>query len=254
VIERVFDRLRSRDEAALVAYLMGGYPTLERSLDLAEATALAGADLLEIGIPWSDPIADGPTIERAGHAALAGGTRLRHVLEALETRALGVPSLVMSYLNPLLALGLAHVVERLARAGVAGVIVPDLPLDEARPFRMALEREGLCLIPLVAPTTEARHLARLAELDCGFVYCVSVTGTTGARVALPAELPDQLRRVRAATRLPVVAGFGISTPEQVRDVCAHCDGVVVGSRLVQAIEDGEDPGEHVRSLKAATRR
>ena len=176
------------------------------------------------------------------------------MLDALEARRLGVPSIVMSYLNPLLALGFEHALERLARAAVAGLIVPDLPLDEARPFRLALERASLTLIPLVAPTTDDRHLVRLAALDCGFVYCVSVTGTTGARASLPPELPQQLRRVRDATRLPVVAGFGISTPEQVREVCAHCDGVVVGSRLVQAIRDGEDPLEHVRRLKSATRR
>ena len=254
MIAPVFERLRARDEAALVPFVLAGYPTLERSLHIAGALARGGADLLEIGIPWSDPIADGTTIGQAGHAALAGGTRLRHVLDALEPLRLGVPAIVMSYLNPLLALGLERVVERLVRAGVAGLIVPDLPLEEAPPFRAVLERAGVALIPLVAPTTEERHLARLAELDCGFVYCVSVTGTTGTRARLPAELPGQLRRVRAATRLPVVAGFGISTPEQVRDVCAHCDGVVVGSRLVQAIRDGEDPLEHVRRLKSATRR
>ena len=254
MIGRVFERLRSRDEAALVPFVLAGYPTLERSLDIAAALARGGADLIEIGIPWSDPIADGPTIEQAGHAALAGGTRLRHVLDALAVRRLDVPSIVMSYLNPLLALGLEHTVERFARAAVSGVVVPDLPLDEARPLRLLLERAGLCLIPLVAPTTGARHLARLAALEEGFVYCVSVTGTTGAREALPSELPEQLRRTREATRLPVVAGFGISTPEQVRDVCAHCDGVVVGSRLVQAIRDGEDPIELVKSLKSATRR
>ena len=254
MIRAAFERLRSRGETALIPYLTAGYPSLDLSLDHARTLERHGADLLEIGVPWSDPIADGPTIQRASHDALAAGTRLRHVLDALEARRFDVPLVVMCYLNPLLALGRERVVERLGRAGVGALIVPDLPAEEAGPWQAALGHAGLALVPLVAPTTDGKRLGRVLESGDGFVYYVSLTGTTGARAELAADVPAALDGLRAATRRPVVVGFGISTPHHVRVLRDHCDGVVVGSRVVEAIRKGENLIELIESLKQATRR
>ena len=236
--------------AALMPYLMGGYPTLEVSVEAGLAAADAGADLLELGIPFSDPLADGPTIHAAGTEALAHGVTPADVLGVCERLAERIPVALMVYANIALAEGFA---DRAAAAGASGLIVPDLPHDEAAPLRAACDERGLALIPLVAPTTTAERLEQIAADARGFVYTVSLTGTTGERDELPAGLADTVARVRAAASVPVAVGFGISTPAHARAVAEVADGVIVGTRVVRAAGEGGAAavGDLVRELAAA---
>jgi tryptophan synthase alpha chain len=224
--------------AALMPYLMGGFPDLATSRAVGMASIEAGADLLELGIPFSDPLADGPVIHAAGTRALAEGVTPDDVLTLCETLAAEVPVLLMVYANVVLAGGAERFVERAAAAGAAGLIVPDLPHDEAAEVRAACDAAGLALVPLVAPTTRADRMRQVGADARGFVYTVSLTGTTGERAELPPELADTVDRVRAATPLPVAVGFGIAGPEQASRVADIADGVIVGSRLVRAAGDG----------------
>ena len=236
-------------EPALVAYLTAGFPSRARFRDHLRALA-AGADIVEVGVPFTDPMADGVTIQRASLAALAQGVSLAWILEEIAAvGALGPPVLLMSYLNPLLAFGLARLAEQAARAGVSGFIVPDLPLDESSELRSALDEPQLALVQMVTPVTGAQRLAQLCAGSHGFVYAVTMTGTTGRNVAVPAAVLDYLDRVRAASPLPVCAGFGIRSREQVERLRTHVDGVVVGSTLVEVLERGEDPGEFLQALR-----
>jgi tryptophan synthase alpha chain len=233
--------------AALMPYLMGGFPDLATSHAVAEACADAGADLVELGVPFSDPLADGPTIHSAASAALAAGTTVDDVLGVCEGAAARLPVLLMVYANTVLAGGAEAFVGRAADAGAAGLIVPDLPHDEAAELRATCDSRGLALVPLVAPTTAADRLAAIGRDARGFVYTVSLTGTTGERGELPAELSALVERVRAAAgSTPVAVGFGIATAEQARGVGEVADGVIVGSRLVRAAGDGG--AEAVREL------
>ncbi|HEV2773708.1 MAG TPA: tryptophan synthase subunit alpha [Thermoleophilaceae bacterium] len=225
--------------AALMPYLMGGFPDLATSHAVAEACADAGADLVELGVPFSDPLADGPTIHSAASAALAAGATVDDVLGVCEGAAERLPVLLMVYANTILAGGAEAFVGRAADAGAAGLIVPDLPHDEAAELRAACDSRGLALVPLVAPSTAADRLAAIGRDARGFVYTVSLTGTTGERGELPAELSDLVERVRAAAAsIPVAVGFGIATAEQARGVGEIADGVIVGSRVVRAAGDG----------------
>jgi tryptophan synthase alpha chain len=224
--------------AALMPYLMGGYPDLGTSRAAGEAAADAGADLIELGVPFSDPLADGPVIHAAATEALDAGVTPEQVLEVCEDLARRVPVVLMVYANVVLAHGGPGFAARAAAAGADGLIVPDLPLDESEDLRQACDGEGLALVPLVAPTTPPERLAGLADAARGFVYAVSVTGTTGERDALPPELPRTVERVRAAAEVPVAVGFGISTSEQARQVAEIADGVIVGSRVVRAAGEG----------------
>ena len=224
--------------AALMPYLMGGYPSIEESIACGEAAADAGADLLELGIPFSDPLADGPVIHAAGTAALAAGATPHSVLGVCERLAARVPVVLMVYANMVLTAGAEAFALRAAAAGASGLIVPDLPFDEADSVRAACDAEGLALVPLVAPTTTPERIAAIGAGARGFVYTVSLTGTTGERAELPPELTATVERVRAATEVPVAVGFGISTPEQARAVAEVADGVIVGSRIVRAAGEG----------------
>jgi tryptophan synthase alpha chain len=234
---------------ALVAYLTAGFP--QRAHFRAQLRALARcADVIEVGVPFTDPMADGVTIQRASLAALAQGASLGWILE--ELRSLGeldTPVLLMSYLNPLLAFGLERLGAEAERANVAGFIVPDLPLDEAGALHEALAEQQLALVQMVTPVTSAGRLARLTAASEGFVYAVTMTGTTGGQVAVPDEVLDYLDRVRAISPLPVCAGFGIRGREQVERLRGHVDGVVIGSALVELLERGEDPAAWLRQLR-----
>jgi tryptophan synthase alpha chain len=232
--------------AALMPYLMGGYPDLDGSEAVGLAAADAGADLIELGIPFSDPLADGPVIHAAATDALAAGATPRRVLGVCERLAERVPVVLMVYANVMLTAGAEAFALRAASAGAAGLIVPDLPHDEATEVRAACDREGLALVPLVAPTTTAERVAEIGAHARGFVYSVSLTGTTGERTDLPPGLEDLVNRVRSATDLPIAVGFGISTPGQARSVAELADGVIVGSRVVRAA--GEGGGEAVGAL------
>ena len=252
-IAEAFARARANGRsAALMPYLMGGYPDLATSRAIGLAYAEAGADLVELGVPFSDPLADGPVIHAAGTAALRAGATLPAVLEIARDLAAHVPVVVMCYSNPILSQGLDRLLDKLVGARVSGLIVPDLPLEEATDIRPACRRRGLAFVPLVAPTTPAERLERIGAGASGFLYTVSLTGTTGERSLLAAGLATVISRAAAHTSVPVALGFGISTPEQAAAAAAAgADGVIVGTRLVRAAGESDDPAGAVRELVAA---
>jgi tryptophan synthase alpha chain len=252
--ERISAAIRAASaggEPALVAFMTAGYPSRARFREHLQSIAKE-ADVIEIGVPFTDPMADGVTIQRASRAALAQGVSLRWILAELRAMPrLSVPLILMSYLNPLLALGLDELSAKAPDAGVCGFIVPDLPLDESADFRQALAPHALALVQLVTPVTSAARLARLVEASQGFVYAVTMTGTTGRNVAVPDTVLQYLDRVRALARIPVCAGFGIRSREQVALLRAHVDGVIVGSALVEVLERDADPAAWLATLRAS---
>ena len=247
-IAAMFADAKSEGRAAFLPYYPIGYPTYAASLDAVAAMAEAGADGFEIGVPFSDPLADGPTIQAATQVALENGMTVRRCLEAVrDLRARGVrqPMLMMSYLNPLLAYGPEAFVRDAAAAGADGLIVPDLPPEEAAIFADACAANGLALVFFLAPTSSEDRIRLVAEQTSGFIYMVSVTGVTGERSDLPPDLAEFINQVRAQTDRPLVLGFGISTPAHVRMVNRLTDGFIVGSAIVRAAADGV---EAVRAL------
>ncbi|HTT01268.1 MAG TPA: tryptophan synthase subunit alpha [Steroidobacteraceae bacterium] len=250
--ERITAAIRgaaARGEPALVAYLTAGFPS--RAGFSAQVRAVcAAADVLEIGVPFTDPMADGVTIQRSSQAALAQGVSLRWIFEELAAMPPpAAPLVLMSYLNPLLAFGLRQLPHAAARARVSGFIVPDLPFDESSPLRAELGAAGLALVQMVTPVTQPARLQQLCKASEGFVYAVTMTGTTGKTVAVPPETLEYLDRVRACATLPVCAGFGIRTAEQVELLRAHVDGIIVGSALVEVLERGADPAAWLAGLR-----
>ena len=238
--------------AALMPYLMGGFPDVATSQAIGEAYVDGGADLIELGIPFSDPLADGPVIHAAGVEALRAGATVEQILEVGAAVAGRVPVVIMCYANIVYARGFEAFCAALRAHDISGLIVPDMPLEEAEALRAACDAEGIALVPLVAPTTPDERLARIGAQARGFVYTVSVTGTTGERGALGADLAAILTRAKAATDVPVAVGFGIATPEQAAAAAdAGAAGVIVGSRLVRAAGEAEDPPAAVRELVAA---
>lgn len=252
-IEAAFRACRGRGEIALIPYLTGGFPTLPEFARHLEAVAAAGADVIEVGIPFCDPIADGPTIQYSSQVALAAGARLPAIFETLKSVKVAQPLVFMSYLNPLLAYGLPRLLADMRTAGASGLIVADLPVDESDEVLAAARAAGVDLIFLAAPTSPDERLAAIAERASGFVYAVSRTGTTGVRTEIESGLDSLLSRLRATVRAPIAVGFGISTPAHVHGLRGRADGAIVGSRLVDAIRNGEDIGQVAAGLKAATR-
>jgi tryptophan synthase alpha chain len=238
-------------------YMMAGFPDRETGLAVAEAYADAGADLIELGVPFSDPLADGPTIHAAATKALEAGATLATALEVCRSVADRVPVVFMAYANMVLAHGGATEFAKLARAaGAAGAIVPDLPLEEAGEVREAFDVEGLALVPLLAPTTPAERRRRICEAARGFVYVVSTVGTTGERTEVPPALTELVEATRADAEVPVAVGFGIGTPEQAAQVGRIAEGVIIGSRLVRAAGEGgstEGAADAVASFLSETR-
>jgi tryptophan synthase alpha chain len=235
---------------ALVGYLTAGFPTRRQFLENLAQVA-GSCDVVEIGVPFSDPMADGTTIQRASFAALAQGVNLPWILEqlnSLQPRA-AAPILLMSYLNPLLAYGWAALPRDAAAAGVSGFIVPDLPYEESAEVSRALDREGLALVQMVTPVTPPERLAMLCRAAKGFVYAVTMTGTTGKAVEVPDDVLRYMERVKRCSPVPVCAGFGIRSREQVARLAPHVDGVVVGSALVEALEQGADVRAFLESLR-----
>jgi len=235
-------------EPALVAFLTAGYPKKDQFREHLQAVA-AGADVVEIGVPFTDPMADGVTIQRSSQAALAQGVNLRWIFAELEAVRVKAPLVLMSYLNPLLAFGLEKLADAAARSNVAGFIVPDLPLDEGADLRKALDAKGVAMIQMVTPVTKPDRLKQLCEASQGFVYAVTMTGTTGKNVAIPTEVMAYLDRVRSLSKTPVCAGFGIRSREQVGLLRGHVDGVVIGSALVEVLERGGNPTEWLGTLR-----
>jgi tryptophan synthase alpha chain len=233
-ISRAFERAREQGRAALMPYLMGGYPDQETATEVAGAYADAGADLIELGIPFSDPLADGPVIHQAASAALAAGATLDSALETCAAVSDRIPVVPMCYSNMLLD-DPAGFAGKLREAGAAGAIVPDLPAEEAPPVREALSELKLALVPLLAPTTPPERRRRICSDAQGFVYLVSTLGTTGERESLPPELSELVEASKRDSPVPVAVGFGISTPEHAAAVGAFADGVIIGTRLVRAV-------------------
>jgi tryptophan synthase alpha chain len=230
--------------AALMPYLMGGFPDLEASVAIGEACADAGADIVELGVPFSDPLADGPVIHAAGTRALQAGATLQGVVGAATRIAERVPVVLMCYANLVFARGAERFAAELAGAGISGLIVPDLPLEEAAAVRQACDGAGVALVPLIAPTTPEDRMAEIVRRARGFVYTVSVTGTTGERTAVDESLASVVARAKRLSPVPVAVGFGIATPEQAAAaVATGADGVIVGSRLVRAAAEAADAGE-----------
>jgi tryptophan synthase alpha chain len=241
--------------AALMPYLMAGFPDAGASREAGLAAIDSGADLIELGVPFSDPLADGPVIHAAGTRALEAGATLHGSLQVCRALSERVPVLLMVYVNMVLRSGPAQFALRAAEAGAAGLIVPDLPHDEAAEVRAACDAEGLALVPLVAPTTTPERIEAVAGDARGFVYTVSLKGTTGERGELAPELAGTVARVRSATDVPVAVGFGISTADQAARVADLADGVIVGSRIVRAADEGgaSAVGAVVAELDAALR-
>ena len=252
-----FEALAQEGRAALMMYLTIGYPERESALELVPALVEAGADMIELGVPFSDPLADGATVQRAAHTALLNGVNVAYCLQTvreLRARGVDVPMVFMGYYNPMLQFGLQRFCAEAAGAGLDGLIVPDLPPEESTELHAACRAHDLDLIFMLAPTSTPGRIAEIAELASGFIYCVSLTGITGARAELPAELPAFLERVRAATSLPLAVGFGISEARHARQVAEIADGVVVGSALLNIVERAaEHSTQAVREFVASLR-
>jgi tryptophan synthase alpha chain len=246
--------LRANGDLKLVAYMMAGHPNKKKSLEVGKRLATSGIAALEIGIPFSDPLADGPVIQHAGQMALEHGMTVGASLELAAAIAReGIPIVLMTYINPILSHDPRRFAAEAAQAGVAGIIVPDLPIEESEPVAGWLRSASLDTVFMVAPTTPPGRMASICEHSSGFVYCVTVTGITGARNELPSGMKDLLAEVRKHTDLPVAAGFGISRPEHMKALRGNADAAAVGSAIVSVIDKGADPTVLVKELLKACR-
>jgi len=248
-ITRTFELLKQNGRTALMPYVTMGFPALESALDIVPAIAEAGADLVELGVPFSDPLADGATIQAASQKALENGMSLALCLEqaaTLQTRGVAIPLVLMGYYNPIVQFGIKRFAEQAAASGIDGIIVPDLPPEEAEALHAAVTARGLDFIFLLAPTSDTGRVQMVVDKSTGFIYLVSLVGVTGARAALPPDLANFVARVRAVTDKPLAVGFGIGTPEQAAQVAQIADGVIVGSALIKAIGAAANPAEASR--------
>lgn len=255
-ITATFQRLRGKERTALMPYLTLGYPEVESAYDLIPTLVEGGADLIELGVPFSDPLADGATIQAAGQRALENGmtpTRCLEQARQLRENGVTVPFVLMGYYNPVFQMGAVTFAERAAQAGIDGVIIPDLPPEESDALRAALAAREIDLVFLLPPTLDPARMRRVADRTAGFLYLVSLTGVTGAREHLPPDLAAFVRRVRTVTDRPLAVGFGIGTPEQAAQVGRVADGVIVGSALIRAIRRGSDPVTAARAFVRALR-
>jgi len=257
-IQATFKKLAEDNEKALIAYIMAGDPSLEETEAYVRQLADAGADIIELGVPFSDPIADGPVIQQAAERALRSGTSLKKILKAvrsLRTKT-QVPLVLMAYYNSIFRYGEAAFCRDAVAAGVDGLIVPDMPTDEAGTIHPLAEAAGLDVIFLLAPTSPSARQVAVARLSRGFIYYVSLTGITGAKLTDKVDVGKKVREIRRYTKTPVAVGFGIATPDDVRQVARIADGVIVGSALVKVIAEGGQVSDRLvsftRSLKAAT--
>ncbi len=255
-IPETFARLRAERQRALIPFVVAGDPDLEAINGILRTIARAGADLIELGVPFSDPIADGPIIQRAAQRALANGVGLADVLELVRKARADIrqPIVLLSYYNPILQYGLQRFCADAPSAGVDGIVIPDLPPDESEELLADARPRGLDVIFLLAPTSTDERIRFVAEQSSGFIYCVSITGVTGVRERLPEDVRDLVRRIKAVTPLPVCVGFGISTAEQARQVAEIADGVIVGSAIVSLLETSERRLERLEGFVSDLRR
>ncbi len=250
------ERLRgvfSGGKVTLMPYLTAGYPTLDEAREVGEAYVAAGADIIEIGVPFSDPLADGPTIQDTTTRALKNGADLAYCLDLASGLSGQVPVVFLVYYNVIFACGMEQFLEKAADAGVSGLVIPDLPVDELGEFGALAESKGVALCPLAAPTSTNGRIAEIGQAASGFVYCVSVAGVTGARETLPPGAVELLRRVRSTVDAPVALGFGISTPDAAAEAADEADGVIIGSKLMQLVAEGgpEKAGEWLGKVRNA---
>ncbi|HZY65893.1 MAG TPA: tryptophan synthase subunit alpha [Rubrobacteraceae bacterium] len=255
-MSRGSERLReafSEGKVALMPYLTAGYPTLDGAREVGEAYVAAGADIVEIGVPFSDPLADGPTIQDTTTRALQNGANLDYCLDLAASLADRVPVVFLVYYNVIFTCGTERFLEVAADAGVSGLVIPDLPIDEVGGFGELAEKKGVALCPLAAPTSTDDRIARIGEAASGFVYCVSVAGVTGAREKLPPGAVELLRRVRSKMNAPVALGFGISFVEAAAEAAGEADGVIIGSKLMQLVAEGgaQRAGEWLSEVREA---
>jgi tryptophan synthase alpha chain len=256
-ITKVFDHAVQEHRGVLIPYFMCGYPTAPQGIQLALAAAEMGADIIELGLPFSDPLADGATIQHAGQIALENGMTIHGCFEIafeISTRS-GVPLVLMGYYNPILAYGLESFCQRAAANGICGLIIPDLPPEEAMPLQHAAKKHGLSLIFLIPPTAHDERITQIAKMASSgygsFLYCVALNGVTGARATLPADLQTFILRVKDYMKeyhLPIAVGFGISTPEHVSELKTFAEGVVVGSAVVKLIDEHVEE-EQIEAVK-----
>jgi len=254
-INQVFDKLRQKGQKALIPYLSCGYPSLEFTEKAVPVLAKTGADLIELGVPYSDPVADGPTIQRASIKALSGGVTLEKIFSMagrLRSKT-DVPLIMMTYYNPVYVTGVETFIEKAVKNGIDGLIIPDLPVEEAGYLHKIMEGKHINSIFLVAPTSTAARIKQIAYLCRGFIYCVSVTGVTGARAIISDRLEGFITNIRRQTNLPVAVGFGISGPDTARQAARYADGVIVGSALIEKIEEGiAESGDFTQAIDAAS--
>ncbi|MDQ1275167.1 MAG: tryptophan synthase alpha chain [Euryarchaeota archaeon] len=246
-ISEKFSELREKEEGALICYVMAGDPSIEASSGIVKALAKGGADIIELGFPFSDPVADGPTIQVAGQRALAAGMDIERYFELVRGLEVEVPLVCMTYYNPVFRYGVEKFVENAAKAGINGLIIPDIPVEEAADLKTSCDTHKLDLIFLVAPTTTDARIRKILQRGSGFIYLVSRLGVTGARNDVAGSTKELLTRVR--TDIPKAVGFGISTGKQAAEVRkAGADGVIVGSAFVRIIEEGKDVNERLETL------
>ncbi len=237
-IDQTFQRLRKKGRAALIPFLVAGDPDLQTTEALVRRMAESGADIIELGVPFSDPLADGPTIQAASHRALQNGVNLASIFRSTEKlQEIPTPLVLMTYFNPIFQYGLQAFATDCRRSGIDGVIVPDLPPEEARPWVEEARKMGVDTIFLAAPTSPAERIRWVKEVSRGFIYYVSLTGVTGARKELPPELEPAVRRIKGQSEKPVAVGFGISTADQAREISRFADGIIVGSAIVKIVEE-----------------
>jgi tryptophan synthase alpha chain len=257
-ISRAFEQAQQEHRGVLIPYFMCGYPSAEQTVQLVLAAMESGADIVELGIPFSDPLADGATIQHAGHEALQHGMTIRGCMEVAKQIAQHneTPLIFMGYYNPILAYGIERFCIAARESGVSGLIVPDLPPEEADALQMAAYDQGLVLIFLIPPTTPDERIVNIAERSAstpgGFIYCVSLSGVTGARKELPPHLQSFIEHVRSFTRdkhIPLAVGFGLNTPEHIAQVTHYAEGVVVGSAIVNMIDDYKDESEQITAIR-----
>lgn len=246
-ISEKFSELRKKDEGALICYIMAGDPTAEQTGEIVKALVNGGADIIELGFPFSDPVADGPTIQVAGQRALAAGMDTERYFELVKALKVRIPLVCMTYYNPVFRYGVEKFVEQAADAGISGLIVPDIPVEEVADLKYSCEKHGLDLIFLVAPTTTEARVRKILEKGSGFLYLISRLGVTGARKDVSSSTKELLSRIQ--TTLPKAVGFGISTGKQAEEIrAAGADGVIVGSAFVKIIEEGKDMNERLEAL------
>lgn len=260
-IDGVFAALRKKGEKALIPYVTCGDPDIKFTEKLVSVLADSGADMVELGIPYSDPVADGPTIQKASVRALKGGVTLENIFALAERlrKKIEIPLIIMTYYNPVYVMGVENFVKKAAAAGMDGLIIPDLPLEEACQLKTLADNNGINLIFLVAPTSTKERIQKISQMARGFIYCVSVAGVTGARQKVSNSLESFLNRIRIQTSLPLAVGFGISSPDTARKASQHADGVIVGSALIERLEKNinnshqalKEASDFIRNLKKA---